>query len=333
MSRVTILKVAERAGVSQTTVSYVLNDRPNHGIPPETRERVRRAAAELGYRPNALARGLVRGRTNSLGFVIATLANPFFAELTDSLYRAARERGYELLIALDDGSFDQEAEHLERFLERRVDGILIWAGHARGEYRGAPRLDAQRTPYVLLGKHADDEVTSFIDVDRPAGIERAVAHLVRLGRTRIGYLGYEVGEAMHCPFPSLAPAEIRTVGYEAGARLAALPRLPEAVICGGDQIALGVIAALVERANRVPEDVAVIGFDGIADGAFSRPRLTTLAHPIAGLVEQGLATVLHLMKEPNAPPRRVTLTPELVVRESCGGLLAGAAAREGAVMP
>src|SRR5262245_12460734 len=101
MSRVTMLKVAERAGVSQTTVSYVLNNRPNSAIPPATRDRVRRAAMELGYRPNGIARSLVRGQTHTLGFVIAGLTNPFFAEVTEALHRAASGRGYDLIIALD----------------------------------------------------------------------------------------------------------------------------------------------------------------------------------------------------------------------------------------
>jgi DNA-binding LacI/PurR family transcriptional regulator len=344
MHRVTMQKVAERAGVSQTTVSYVLNNRPNSAIPAHTCERVRRVAAEMGYRPNAIARSLVHGRTHTLGFVLATLKSPFFAELTDALYRAARQRGYELLIALDDTSFEEEAEHIERFMERRVDGILVWCGRARREYPDGQSLDAQRTPYVVIGMGLADEVTSYINVDRPAGLELAVEHLVRMGHTRIGYLGddatpspslgraskyagflaalrrrgLEPAISLHTPMPSRRVSEVRTVGYEAGVRLAELPQRPQAVICGGDLLAIGAMMALGDRGIRVPEEMAVVGFDGLTDGAFTRPRLTTIAHPVAELAEQGIAAVLRLMDGPDAAPQRATLTPKLIVRESCG---------------
>src|SRR5207249_3912989 len=104
--------------------------------------------------------------------------------------------------------------------------------------------------------------------------------------------------------------------------LAAMSPLPDAVLCSGDLIALGVLAALGDRGIQVPEDVAMVGFDGVADGAFSRPRLTTIAHPIADMVEQGIDALFHLMALPDASPQRVTLTPRLIVRESCGAALA-----------
>jgi DNA-binding LacI/PurR family transcriptional regulator len=340
----TLTDVAREAGVAPMTASRVFG---THGpVATATRERVLAAARRLGYRPNHLARSLARARTHTLGFVLATLQNPFFAELTDALYRAAGERGYELLIALDDTSVEKEAQHLERFMERRVDGILVWGGMARSAYPDGRGLDAQRTPYVVIGKGVEDDVTSFIDVDRPAGMERAVEHLVRLGRTRIGYLSYDavattpLGGAskyagflaamqrrglvpaicLHTPLSTRRVAETRTVGYEGGLRLAGMAELPEAIVCGGDLLAIGVLMALADRGIRVPEDVAVVGYDGLAEGAFVRPRLTTIEHPMRELAEQGIAAVMELMKAPDASPRRVTLTPQLIVRESCGEL-------------
>src|SRR5690349_4146924 len=125
MPRVTMRDVAQRAGVSQTAVSFVLNNRPHAAIPTETRERIRRAMAELGYRPNSLARGLVLGRTNTLGFVITNLGNPFFAEVAEALDQAARQRGYDLWIALHHRDRELEAQQLERLIDRRVDGLLL----------------------------------------------------------------------------------------------------------------------------------------------------------------------------------------------------------------
>src|SRR5437870_4999973 len=124
----TQLDVARRAGVSRRLVSAVLHDNdPNIRVSAATRERVRHAAVELGYRPNIVARSLVTGRTRTLGFVITTLANPFFGELSDGLQRAAAVHGYDVALAVSGGGFASQAHQVERLLERQVDGLLLWA--------------------------------------------------------------------------------------------------------------------------------------------------------------------------------------------------------------
>src|SRR5436305_5059412 len=150
-------EVARRAGVSQRLVSAVLHDNaPNIRVSAGTRERVQRAAAELGYRPNAVARSLVTGRTRTLGFVISTLANPFFAELAEALHRAAWEREYDLFVGLHDGDRDREAQQLHRLLDRRVEGILIWPGHPRDDFSSLVFLAERRAPFLLLGASPPD---------------------------------------------------------------------------------------------------------------------------------------------------------------------------------
>lgn len=335
-------QVAKLAGVSATTVSFVLNDRPHTSISEATRRRVRQAAAEIGYRPNAIARSLVQGQTYTLGLVLPSLANPFFAELAELLQGTALARGYDLQVAVDNLSTEQEAQQMERLVDRRVDGILIWGGQRRDAYEAGRRLEAFGIAYVALGNAVEDDVTGFVSVDRAAGLELAVERLVRAGRRRIAYLGanprgskqmsskyrgflealarrgLEPGVAIPLPADDVPAAGYRQVGYDAGMELANTSPAPDAVVCASDLIAFGALAALHDRGVRVPEDMAVVGFDGVLDGAFVRPALTTIAQPTAALAEHGLSAVLALRDHPTAPPPRIKLQPHLIIRQSCG---------------
>src|SRR5438876_1586088 len=252
----TITSIAKKAGVSHSTGSRALADSPLTNA--ATKERIRRLAEEAGYRPHRVARSLVTGKTQTLGFVITNLKNPFFAELTDRLHRATRERGYQLLVALDDGDQAQRVQQLDYLTDRRVDGILAWTGLPRHDHPCFRSPRGQRTPFVVLGTRVEDDATSFVATDRPAGMEQAVEHLTRLGLTRIGYVGCD----MESPAPprlfskyagflaamerrglrSVACIDHRTTGrnsaalyheagYEAGRKLAADPHRPRAVVC------------------------------------------------------------------------------------------------------
>jgi LacI family transcriptional regulator len=344
--RVTQSDVARHAGVSRRLVSAVLhNNAPHIVASPETRERVRRAADELGYRPNVVARSLATGRTYTLGLVIHSLTNPFFAALAESLYAAARGRGYDLLVALSEGKPDRVAHQIDYLIQRQVDGLLVWRGQALTDY---PALAAPRKgmPYVALGRYIPEPGPCCIGVDRGAGMEQAVDHLVRLGMTRIGYVGLDVVarlpqdsstkcagfltalgrrglEPVLCARPryeQFMPDGARQGGYELGREIAAAAMRPRAMLCEGDLLALGLIRGLRDGGARVPQEVAVIGFDGIAEGQFSEPRLTTIAQPRDSLVELGLNALFRQIENPEAPPERVMLEPRLIVRESCGAV-------------
>jgi len=338
----TLRDIARKAGVSDSTVSRALAGSPL--VNRETRERIRRLAAEAGYRPNHLARSLALGRSNTLGVIINSLAEPLLGEVADALYGAARDRGYEVLITPTQGRRDLADQQVERLIGHRVDGVIVWGGPARGKAPYMMRLFEQRLPYVVLGSQIPDDETSYIAVDRAIGMEQAVAHLVATGRTRLGYVGVDVMEGLaptpnlkypgflaalqrrglapalglHCRPQRTAPGAAQEAGYEAGRRLAENADLPEAILCSGDLMALGLMVGLRHGGVRVPRDIAVIGHDGITDGRFSTPQLTTIAQPILRMAELGVETILGLFEETDAPPRREMLEPRLVVRESCG---------------
>lgn len=337
--------VARRAGVSRGVVSAVLHARAsNIRVGAETRERVRRAAADLGYRPNVVARSLVTGKTQTLGLVIPSLTNPFFAQLAEALHSAASERGYDLLIALAEGQHEQTVHQMDYLIQRRVDGLLVWMGREPARYPRLAPVGASPMPYVTLGRFLRDPTATCIGVDRGAGMEQAVDHLVRQGLVRIGYTGSDVepdapsdsphkyagflaalarrgfapSAAIRLPWPRIVPDQSREAGYEIGRELAATDTRPQALLCESDTVALGAIAGLRDGGVRVPGDMAVIGFDDIAEGRFSQPRLTTIAHPVQQLAELGLNALLRQVDDPEAPPERTLLVPPLIVRESCG---------------
>jgi LacI family transcriptional regulator, galactose operon repressor len=345
--RATQSDVARQAGVSRRLVSAVLHSNaPNIRVSAETRERVERAAAELGYRPNVVARSLVTGKTHTLGLVIHSLSNPFFAELAEALYAAARARGYDLLIALAEGRHDLQLHQMEYLIQRRVDGLLVWMGRSTSRYPCLAPDVGRRVPYVALGRCIPEGGTDCIGVDRAAGMEQAVAHLVQLGITAIGYLGNDVvadpppestskfagflaalrrrdlapAACIYQSWRQFIPDESDVAGYEVGRELAAGSTRPRALLCEGDRVALGLIAGLEDGGLHVPQDVAVIGYDGIAEGRLSRPPLTTVAQPSEQLVELGLAALLRQIEDPDAPAEPITLEPRLIVRQSCGAV-------------
>jgi DNA-binding LacI/PurR family transcriptional regulator len=233
---------------------------------------------------------------------------------------------------------------MDYLIQRRVDGLLVWMGRAPSSYPCLAPTAGPRLPYVSLGRYLPDPAASFIGVDRGAGMEQAVEHLTRMGITRIGYVGSDIVEEVPAGafgkyagfFTALkrrglepaarirprwerfVPDGTREAGHEIGRALAADGARPRAMLCEGDPVALGMIAGLCDGGLRVPQDVAVIGFDGIAEGQFSRPRLTTIAHPLDRLVEIGLNALLRQIEDSDAPTEHLMLEPQLIVRESCG---------------
>lgn len=328
----TIRDVARRAGVSPATVSYVLN---NSGpVRPETRERVLRAIAELGYHPHAGARQLKRRRSDTVGLILPTgerrLSDPFFLELIHALGDACADHQLDLLIATcRDPAADLRL--IDRLYKgRRVDGFLLIDLQRRDPR--IPHLQAAGIPFVAFGRIEGNGEFPWVDVDGEAGIREAVAYLVERGHRRIAYLspplsftfahhrleGYRKGLA-EAGLP-LEEALIRIArptmeaGYEA-ARALLVEGIPfTALIAATDLMALGAMRALHE-AGRIPgQDVAVIGFDDIPMAAQTHPPLTTLRQPMDQIGQALIRTWLAAVRGETPPP--TLIQPVLIRRES-----------------
>ncbi|GAA0565824.1 LacI family DNA-binding transcriptional regulator [Paractinoplanes ferrugineus] len=294
MRETTLRDVAELAGVSPRTVSNVVNGYAK--VTDTTRAKVEAAIAELGYRPNVLARNLATGRSGQIVVVVPYLDTPYFAELLQGIIPAARKLGYNVLVDQTDGDRQHEGELIgpgpRRFL---YDGMIISPlGLAQEDLSARdPAL-----PLVVLGERVSDGTFDHVGIDDVAAATEAVAHLIALGRRRIAAIGDQ-------PYPTGEAAQLRTRGFRAAhtaagqpvdesliigttrfnridgaTAMAALldrPNPPDAVFCYSDLVASGAIHTILGRGLRVPEDVAVIGYDDIEDGRYSQPTISTIS--------------------------------------------------------
>lgn len=329
----TIREVAGRARVSPTTVSHVIN--ATRFVSDEIRTRVLEVMEELGYRPNAVARSLRRGRTHTLGLILPDSANPYFAELGRGIEAAAFERDRSVILCNTEGEERRERVYLDLLAKRQVDGLLyVPAGDHADVLRGLLR---EPLPAVLVDRDLPDVPVDAVLSDKRGGAYLATRHLIALGHSRIGCIGGP---------PTLAVSAQRVQGYrdamaEAGrspderlvrrgdyhpqsgwaaARsLFELPDPPTAIFAGNDLMAIGVLRAAAEAGRRVPGDLAVVGFDDIELAAYTTPPLTTVTQCAAEVGRAAVELLLERIASPARPPVRRTLETRLVVRASCGG--------------
>ncbi|HKN51397.1 MAG TPA: LacI family DNA-binding transcriptional regulator [Amycolatopsis sp.] len=331
---VTLKDVATLAGVSVKTVSNVVNGYAF--VKPENRRRVEEALASTGYRPNVGARNLRRGRTGFLALMVPELSIPYFGELAGLVITAARARGWNVLIEQTQGTRERERETLASLGQHLVDGALVHP-------EAVQALDfpdvTSGIPFVLLGEHAVDVPIDHVAIDNVAAARVAVSHLAGLGRRRIAAIGrnpargtseqrlagYRLGLAdadLAYADDLVAPAEKyhRAHGAAAMRALLALPSRPDAVFCFNDLLAIGALRSVAEQGLRVPEDVAIVGFDNNEESAFSLPALTTIAPDKAALAEAAIDLVhRRITGDRTSPPQDVQTPFSLEIRESTVG--------------
>lgn len=329
--------VAKLAGVSVKTVSNVVNDYVH--VTDSTRERVLRAIEELNYRPNPAARSLRKGRSGLIGLAVPEVNIPYFSELAGLVIEAAAEQSWTVLIDQTSGKIEHELLVSEGIRSHLLDG-LIFSPIAMGAEELARRRDD--TPLVLLGERAFDGPADHVAIDNVAAARDATAHLVSLGRRRIAAIGDQrhvpAGRTAHLrlagyqqalaeaglPYEEelVRPADAyhRADGADSMARLLELPEPPDAVLCFADLLALGALRTLLAAGRRVPEDVAVVGFDDIEDGRFSTPTLTTIRPDKRQIAALAVSFLLSRSTDGRDVPRRqVQAAYDLVVRESTAG--------------
>ncbi|MBO3663174.1 LacI family DNA-binding transcriptional regulator [Microbacterium stercoris] len=318
--------VARLAGVSAAAVSYVINGTKK--LSPETEERVADAIRKLGYRPNRAARALRLGSAETLGIIVPDATNPFFAALTHEVEIAAGRRGYSMIaVNADELAAGYDAHRLEMLVSRGVDGVILCTSPSPDD---AGVLEAAGVPYVTLNQPGTGTRRTSVGVDLREGARIAVEHLAQHGHRTIGLiaglssegareereagwraavqqLGAMPGALEWSPF---TPAG----GYEAGLRMVASGELPPALFVSSDQLAKGLLKAFHEHGVRVPEDVALVAFDGTEDAEYCWPPLTTVAQPVAAMAE---AAIEALFDGEGAGATQV-FAPVLVRRQSCG---------------
>lgn len=322
-SKPTIRDVAAEAGVSIATVSRALNGRAP--IASETAKKVQAAVQALGFRANRTGRELRAGTSRTVGVLVPSLANPVFAESVAGIQDAAREAGWSVLIASSAYEAERENEAIENLLSHRVGGLVLTVADA-DRSATLDGLDREGMPYVLVYNQPDRADRSSATIDNIAAGRDATRALIAAGRTRLAmvagrFAASDRSKQRYRGFgEALAEAGLSEVALielsfdapevdEATRRLLTGPDRPTGLFCSTDLLALRVMALLREAGLRVPEDVAIVGFDGIPVGRLTAPSLATIAQPSH---EMGRRAFLHLLaRVEGAAPERILLPYEL----------------------
>ena len=331
-----MLDVAKLANVSIQTVSAVINDKP--GITDRTRVRVREAVTQLDYHPNFLASNLRAQRSFTIGVLIPSITNPFFPEFVRGIEDVAQQHGYSLFLCNSDDVEQKEISYLQLLRKHRIAGLI--AAFQPSEPDGRKALQsflAHRVPVVLLGALRPDERIVNLAIDDEHGAYLATLHLLELGHRRIGMIkppaGDEVGKnrtvgflKAHRTRSTPVDAELLVPGgfdVSDGQRgivaLMGLPDPPTAIVAANDLVAIGALHALSHLNKRVPEDVAVVGYDNIRMAELFNQGITTVAQPLYRMGETAMEAVLARINDQALGGETIKFETNLIVRTSSGG--------------
>jgi DNA-binding LacI/PurR family transcriptional regulator len=290
---ISIKDIARAAHVSHSTVSRALRNSPL--VNPKTAARVRRIAEKHHYVASSVARSLVTRRTNTIGVVVTSIADPFAGEVVAGIDEYALANGYSVILAASQGDPEREFRSVQSFYERRVDGVVVMASRVGAEYLSW--LSEMKAPIVLVNSHHRGDFEYSVRINNVAGAKLAIGHLLELGHRRIAYMGDEFGfqsdserlegyreaiESAGITFDSqlVAYADGTSArGLAAMSQILSLSKRPTAVFCYNDREALGAMRAIREHALKIPDDISVIGFDDLFLSSYTDPPLSTIRQP------------------------------------------------------
>jgi DNA-binding LacI/PurR family transcriptional regulator len=327
VKHVTMEDVAKEAGVSRALVSLVMRESPK--VSEKRRVRVLAAAQRLGYRPNAMARGLASRRTRTIGVLLNDLRNPFFAEMMDGIVEAAEELDYRLLIGTGRRQAAGERRAVDAFFEHRADGLVLVSPRlALSEVLAIGRS----VPTVAVGRPLKDAHVDSVTNDDAAGAKLAVRHLADLGHRRIAHVdgGRGAGAAARRQAyvremrrlglePHVVPGEFtEAAGVHAAERLLENKTLPTAVFAANDLVAAGALDRLEDAGLRIPGDMSIIGYDNTFLAALHHMSLTTIDQPRPEIGRLALLTLVERIDGVRTDPVHHRVEPSLVVRGTTG---------------
>ena len=332
----TLEDIAQRAGVSRSTVSRVVNNHPN--VSGKVRQRVLSIIQETNYQPHAAARALASQHSWMIGLILphsvsSFFTDPYYPHLTKGIAQACNQHDYTLALFLA-GTKDDEQKIFPRLARKGwLDGVVVQSGH-HGEQWIIRRMIDASLPLVVAGRPFRADNVSYIDIDNIAASYTAVSHLIRLGRRRVatiagpanstvgldrlaGYRRAITEHGMVLDKNLIAEGDFTEAsGYYAMQTL--LPARPDAVFAASDGMAMGAMRAAQEAHRTIPGDIAFVGFDDLPLAAFSGIQLTTVRQPVIQFGIQAVETLIDLIENGINPPRHIIMNTELVIRQSCG---------------
>jgi LacI family transcriptional regulator len=328
---VTIYDVAREAGVSMATVSRVVNNNPN--VKPQTRKKVFEAIERLGYRPNAVARGLASKKTTTVGVVIPDISNAIFAEVARGIEDIANMYRYNIILCNADKKKEKEISVINTLLEKQVDGLLFMGGTVTNEHLVAFRSSS--VPIVLCATTDDNNSIPAVDIDHEKAAFDAVNLLIQEGHRNIGMIsgtlqdpangyarfqGYK--RALQEANIPIIDEHIRVGNYryesgvEAMKYFINLADKPTAIFAATDEMAIGAIHAIQDANLKVPEDISVISVDNSRMASMVRPLLTTVAQPMYDIGAVSMRLLTKLMNKENVEITKIVLPHEIIIRKS-----------------
>ncbi|RYG74941.1 catabolite control protein A [Lentibacillus lipolyticus] len=327
---VTIYDVAREANVSMATVSRVVNGNPN--VKPVTRKKVLATIQELGYRPNAVARGLASKKTTTVGAIIPDISSIFFAELARGIEDIATMYKYNIILSNSDQNKDKELHLINAMLEKQVDGILFMGGDISEEH--VDQFQSSSVPVVLAATYDETNKIPSVNIDYEAAAFEATSYLLEKGNSRIAFISgvddtlinkqkYN-GYARALEEKSIPVDEGNILkgdysydsGLEAAEQLLTKDEQPSAVFVASDEMALGVIHGAQDKGYRVPEDMEVFGFDNTRLATMVRPTLSTIVQPMYDIGAVAMRLLTKYMNEEEVEGNKVVLPHRIVERNS-----------------
>ncbi|REJ10327.1 LacI family DNA-binding transcriptional regulator [Halobacillus trueperi] len=323
--------VAKLAGVSTATVSRVLRNPDT--VTPSTKEKVLEAINQLNYQPNMLARHFRRTETNTILVLVPNISNTVFSEIVGGIEEEAAQNGYRVLLRNTNNQLENEYASIEHLKQRQVDGMIMLS----------PKLDEEtlieishQYPIVLATAHLETPTIPFVSIDNVGSSEKATEHLIRLGHrwvahisgpmysliSRNRYEGYQNAMKKHGLNPEDKFVREGEFTYESGYEhmldLLSQKEVPTAVYAASDDMAIGAINAANELGVKVPEDLAVVGFDNIKFASMFNPSLTTIAQPLHGMGQRSMELLLKKLNGEAISQTEHVLPDKLIIRNSCG---------------
>lgn len=328
---VTIYDVAREAKVSMATVSRVVNGNPN--VKPSTRRKVLATIEELGYRPNAVARGLASKKTTTVGVIIPDIANIFFAELSRGIEDIATMYNYNIILSNSDQNKQKELKLIDTMLEKQVDGILFMGGNVTEEH--VQQLNNTSVPVVLAAAYDETGKIPSVNIDYEAAAYEVTTNLIEAGHKQPGFIYGQEDIKMRNQFKydgyiralkenglEINEDYIVDSGYsydagiEGAKKLLALNERPTAIFTASDELALGAVHAAQDTGLNIPEDIEIVGFNNTRLAQMVRPTLTTVVQPIYDIGAVGMRLLTKYMNKEEVEEDTVILPHRIVERDS-----------------
>lgn len=331
--KITIKDIAQEAGVSVTTVSRVLNDKPD--VSTTTKKKIKKVIDKLGYNPNGIARGLVLKKTNTIGLIIPDISNPYFPEVARGIEDNAKKEGYSVIFCNTDNNKQAEIEAIELLKSKRVDGIILSLSISNKSQ--LEKLENDKIPVVQIDRNIPGSKISSVLINNFLSAYKATMYLIKLGHTKIAHITGEMEtntarERLFGYKKALQEAEIeyrvewvlqgdysKESGFQQTNELLLMKEKPTAIFAANDLMALGAYEASFHYRLNIPDDISIIGHDNIDMAELIRPGLTTIAQPKYKLGELATQILIDEIEGRSNERQEIILNPELIIRKSTGG--------------